>query len=59
MGVLRYRVDVGISGDTMKGYCPLHDLEYKLNNIDDVCPKCLDNKELDLKWRSDMESEYE
>lgn len=32
----------------MNGYCWLHDLEYKLNEPDDVCPRCLDNKQCSL-----------
>lgn len=37
----------------MKGYCWLHNTEYKLNHADDICPRCLHNKEQDLEWRTD------
>jgi hypothetical protein len=36
----------------MKGYCWLHDKEYKVIQGDEVCPQCLNNKEQDLKWRA-------
>jgi hypothetical protein len=40
----------------MKGYCFLHDQEYKIESSDDVCPRCLKNKELDLEWRDEENS---
>jgi hypothetical protein len=39
--------------DTMKGYCFLHDQEYKIESPDDVCPRCLKAKEQDLQWRDE------
>ena len=41
----------------MHGYCWLHDMEHRLNSMDDVCPRCLANKEQDLRWRADEESD--
>ena len=43
----------------MDGYCWLHDTEYKLNHLDDVCPRCLHNKEQDLKWRDNEDNSNE
>ena len=50
---------VGMCGsygkDMRKGYCWLHDREYRLDEPDAVCPQCLSAREKDLEWRSDDE----
>jgi hypothetical protein len=38
-----------------KGYCFAHDIEYRLENTDDVCPKCLKELNQSLTWRDSMD----
>ena len=38
------------------GYCWLHDKRYEVIQGDEVCPRCLKNKERDLKWRAEDSS---
>lgn len=33
----------------MSGYCWTHDITYRIKQGDEVCPKCLANKEKELK----------
>lgn len=40
-----------MKGLIMKGYCWLHDLNYKLTESDSVCPKCLKANEIALQQR--------
>lgn len=44
-------------GQTMNGYCFLHDRTYKIVEPDDVCPECLAAKEQDLEWRTENDDE--
>lgn len=40
-----------MKGLIMKGYCWLHDLNYKLIEPDSVCPQCLKTCEVSLRQR--------
>jgi hypothetical protein len=42
-----------MGSDITKGYCFLHDQEYKIKSPDDVCPRCLKAKRNDLTWRDE------
>ena len=33
------------------GYCALHDKQYRLEQDDEVCQSCLNDKKQDLQWR--------
>ncbi len=37
------------------GYCASHDVEYRLANTDDVCPKCLRELKQTQTWRDSMD----
>lgn len=44
----------------MTGYCNLHDRDYKITSGDEVCPRCLRDKDIDLAARDYAQDlEYE
>ena len=43
--------------DITTGYCVLHDADYDVLQGDEVCPRCLANKEQELRWREDDQNE--